>query len=531
MVIKTNQENGKNVNGEGLLKPVNIKVKPSDYYVPPKLQEDFEDLKTVIDNREDFGSEMGARNYLLSGPPGTGKTLAAQVLAAELEMPLFDISGHVKGQSMFIEQLFNELRAEARNAKESNGKGIIALIDEVEGISSRENIVDPLQYQAMTQVLSQLDGTASNDGIFILGSTNKPNDLDEAIRARFSEEIEFMPPDANGRYEILKIHANAKGGHKFKVTDDDLKALSEKSYGYVGRDLKQLLNRAFTHAKKDNKRTDITMADLEYGLKKTKPSAIRDMPFVEPKTKLIDIVGYEDHKAVLKSIVKKSTESVILLYGPKGTGKTYSAEALAGEFGYNFILIKGSELENMFVGKTKDNTEKIIKRAKQLSPCIVCFDEINSFVERAGVMSHKDSQTGYLQSVLSRPPEGVYIIGTTNNPEFLQGPFMDRFIHKLFFGMPSKEEQILLWGTYASGIDTKKITEKNSGLSCRDIAYAAKRVKDYGLEPSIEAFEQLVASIPKAAEQVLYEKITKNIGDGVADYKALKDIGRTERGN
>lgn len=530
MVVQNNMKNGNTINGDGLLKPVDITVNPAEYYVHPKLQEDFEDLKTVVANGKDFGSEMGARNYLLSGPPGTGKTLAAQVLAAELEMPLFDISGYVKGQSMYVEQVFNELRAEAKKAIESNGKGILALIDEVEGISSRENIVDPLQYQAMTQVLSQLDGVKNNNGIFIIGSTNKPNDLDEAIRARFSEEIEFMPPDEKGRYEILKIHANGKGGHSFKVSDEDLHTLSERSFGYVGRDLKQLLNRSFTHAKKD-KRTELVMADLEYGLKKTKPSAIRDMPFVEPKTKLVDIVGYEDHKAVLKSIVEKSTESVVLLYGPKGTGKTYSAEALAGEFGYNFILIKGSELENMFVGKTKDNTEKIIKRAKQLSPCIVCFDEINSFVERAGVTSHKDSQTGYLQSVLSRPPEGVYIIGTTNNPEFLQGPFMDRFIHKLFFGMPSKEEQVLLWGTYAPGIDAEKIAEKNSSLSCRDIAYAAKRVKDYGLEPSIEAFERLVASIPKSAEHALYDKITKNIGDGVADYKALKDIGKTERGN
>ena len=466
----------------------------------------------------DFGSEMGARNYLFSGPPGTGKTLAARVLSVELGLPLYDISGFVKGQSQFAAQVFDELRSIAKK----NGKGVLALIDEVEGLSSRDNIVDPLQYQAMTQVLSQLDGTKDNQGLFIIGTTNRGNDVDEALRARFSEDIEFLPPDEKGRLEILKIHANGKGGHNFKVKDDDLKSLSEKSYGYVGRDLKQVLSRAFTHAKR-NDRTELVMDDLDYGLKKTKPSAIRDMPFVEPKIKLVNVIGYDDHKDVLRSVVDRSHESVMLFYGPKGTGKTYAAEALAGEFGYNFILLKGSELESKWVGESKDNVEKVIKRAKQLSPCIVCFDEISSFVERKGTLSHKDSQTGYLQSVLSRPPEGVYIIGTDNNPDFLRGPFIDRFIHKFYFGMPSKEEQLLLWSAYAPGIDAEKIVAINDKLSCRDIANACKRVNDYGIKPSLEAFERLVKNIP-AEDEKGYDEVRKQVGDGVRDYRALKDF-------
>lgn len=516
-MIKTNKENGKENIETALLKAEDTNsVKPGDYYVHPKLREDFEDLKTTVQGIHDFGSEMGARNYLFSGPPGTGKTLAARVLSAELGLPLYDISGFVKGQSQFAAQVFDELR---KIAKQS-GKGALALIDEVEGLSSREDIVDPLQYQAMTQVLSQLDGTKDNQGVFVIGTSNRSNDLDEALRARFSEEIEFLPPDEKGRLEILKIHAGGKGGHNFKVKDDDLKGLSEKTYGYVGRDLKQVLNRAFVHAKRNN-RTELVMEDLEYGLKKTKPSAIRDMPFIEPKFKLENVIGYSDHKSVLRSVVERSNESVILFYGPKGTGKTYVAEALAGEFGYNFILLKGSELESKWVGQSKDNVEKVIKRAKQLSPCIVCFDEISSFVERKGVLSHKDSQTGYLQSVLSRPPEGVYIIGTDNNPDFLRGPFVDRFIHKLYFGMPSKEEQLLLWQAYASGVDAEKIVAVNDKLSCRDVANACKRVNDYGIKPSLEAFEELVKNVPVENEKK-YDVVIKRVGDGVRDYRALK---------
>lgn len=518
--IKTNKENGKESLDSSILQPTKADVRPEDYYLHPKLVEDFEDLKTTILGINDFGSEMGARNYLFSGPPGTGKTLAALVLSAELGIPLYDISGFVKGQSAYAAQVFEILRSVAAQ----NEKGVIALIDEVEGLSSRDNVVDPMQYQALTQILSQMDGAQNNKGVFIIGTTNKPNDLDEAMRSRFCEEIEFLPPDQRGRFEILRIHSHGKGGHKFEARDEDLEKLADRSYGYVGRDLKQVLNRAFTHAKR-NSRIKVEMEDLEYGLKKTKPSAIRDMPFIEPKVRLADMAGYEDHKALLRSIVGRSPESVILLYGPKGTGKTMAAEALAGEFGYNFILLKGSELESKWVGESKDRVEKVIKRAKQLTPCVVCFDEISSFIERKGVLSHKDSQTGYLQSVLSRPPEGVYILATDNNPDFLRGPFMDRFVHKLYFGMPGREEQVSLWNQYAPGIEAGRLVEVNGNLSCRDIAYACQRVKDYGIEPSVEVFERLIKGI-QPDDSKKYGQVVKEIGDGVKDFQALKEFSR-----
>ncbi len=513
---KVNKEGGKKP-VESDLTPLKISVTSDDYYFHPKLIEDFEDLKATVLGIENFGNEMGARNYLLSGPPGTGKTLAAQVLSAELGMPFYDIGGLVKGQSNAVGQVFEELR---KLAVQSD-KGVIAFIDEVEGLSNRGDVVDPMQYQSLTQMLSEMDGVHNNKGVFIIGTTNRPNDLDEAMRSRFSEEIEFLPPDKNGRYEILKKHAHGRGGHNFKVGDKDLEQLADVSFGYVGRDLKQILNRAFTHAIRD-KRIEVKYEDLEYGLKKTKPSAIRDMPFIEPKVKLENIAGYKDHTGLIKSVFDRSNESVLLFYGPKGTGKTMCAEAFAGEYGYNFILLKGSELESKWVGESKDRVEKVINRAKQLSPCILCFDEISSFVEQKGVLSHKGSQTGYLQSVLSRPPEGVYIIATDNNPNFLRGPFMDRFIHKLYFGMPTKDEQVSLWEMYAPTLDSNELVDVNDNLSCRDIAYACKRADDYGLKPSVEVFKRLLGSMPKNQDN--YDHVVKEIGDGVQDYNALKDL-------
>ena len=260
MVIKTNVANGKE-SLDDLIKPEDLtNVNPKEYFWHPKLEEDINDLRTSIEESKDFGTEMGSRNFLFRGSPGTGKTLGAMVLSRELEIPFYDITPLVKGQSQFIPQVFEALR---RIAAE-NEKGVIAFIDEIDGLSGRDNIVDPMQLQAFTQLLSEIDGTKNNSGVFLIGSTNRQNDLDEAMRARFSEEIEFLPPDKDGRLAILNIHAKQKGGHKFEVDDADIKTIADKTYGYVGRDLKQLLTKSFIHAKR-NGRTKVAIEDLQYG--------------------------------------------------------------------------------------------------------------------------------------------------------------------------------------------------------------------------------------------------------------------------
>lgn len=492
--------------------PFEPKITLEDYYVPEALKRELDGVALTIEHIKDFG-EMGDRNILFSGPPGTGKTLGAQYLASTVGGLVYD--GKLVNNADAIRLTFAQLREFA--SKEE--KPIFFVVNEVDKFSSREQVIDPTQQATLNALLDEMQGFDQNENIYLIGTTNRPDSLDNALRrpGRFSKEIEFMPPDRQGRLHILHIHAYRKG-HKFKIDKEDLEDLAGKTFGYTGADLCGLLNESFVEALR-NRRTDVTLKDLEYGFSKTKPSAIRDMPFREPKIKLDNLAGYETHKTLLRKIIDGNNSGTLLFYGPPGTGKTAFAEALAGEYGYNLLFVSGSELESKWVGESKDRLAKVFARAKQLRPCIITLDEIDSFLETKGAITHQKEQTGYMQSVMSKPEEGVYVIATTNNPHYLKEAMLDRFPYKLFFPLPIGKEQEAVWKQYSpEGISPEEMVQE--GLSCRTIAHACEKAKTYGFA-SKDAIQRLVRS--KLVDDSKYRELAANIGDDVADYKALEE--------
>lgn len=513
MKIKEKMNNSGNID----IKPIQAGITEMDYHINPKLKRDMEGIIATLQEIENFGTKMGNRNYIFTGPPGTGKSLGALYLASTLGFPVYD--GKMVMNAQNISSMFMQLREQAKSNK------IILLINEIDKFSSRDDVVDPNQQQTLNQLLDEMDGIDSNNGIFVFGTTNRPNSIDSSLRRpeRFSKELEFMPPDRDGRLAILKIHAYGKGGHKFQGTDEDLDHAADVTFGYTGADLVGLLNEAFTNAILDD-RTLVEQKDFEYALKVTKPSALRDMPFREPKIKFEDMGGYTGHKELLRRVVANSNGSMLLFYGPKGTGKTRFGEAIAGEYGFNYIVVSGSEPEDKFVGETGKAIDKYLDRAKQLAPCVLLFDEIDSLVEKKGIRSHKSSWSGLLQSRLSQPIEGVYVLGTVNRPDMLNGTFRDRFVHKLYFGMPSAAEQEDIWNIYLpEEMDAKALVSVNDKLSCRDIERTHKMIIDYGIKPEVEVYKHLIESI-KQEKDVDYNTLRDLIGDSVRDYTRIKEF-------
>jgi transitional endoplasmic reticulum ATPase len=506
-----------NMKGANSIEPLMPEIGDSNYHVPEKLKEDLEGIAATITNIDKFGKKMGHRNYLMSGPPGTGKTLGVQYLSTKLGIPIYD--GKNVSNAQQIAQVYDTLR---KSVKGGEQKAILVL-DEVDRFSSRDDVVDPTQQQAINQLLAEMDGVDSNHGIFVFGMTNKPNKIDNALRrpGRFSKEIEFMPPNKNGREVILSIHAYQMG-HTFEVDTDDLAYAAEKTFGYTGADLRGLLDEAFTSTVLRDKGVEVTREDFDKALKKTKPSALRDMPFREPERVLSDIGGYESHKEIMRRIFNKTGGSMSLFYGGPGTGKTDFAEALAGEYGLNFIVVSGSEPEDKFVGETGKKIDKYLIRAKQLAPCILLFDEMDALVSKKGMMSWKDSWTGLLQSKLSKPIEGVNIIGTMNRPDLISDTFLQRFPHRVYFGMPTPEEQAEIWGKYLpEGVDSAELVAANNRLTGRNIAHAVTLAREYDLEPSVEIYKHLTAG-DCPPEDVDYAQIRKKVGDSVLDFNNVQ---------
>ncbi len=297
---------------------------------------------------------------------------------------------------------------------EKNAPSIV-FIDEIDSIApKREEVKGEVEKRVVSQMLTIMDGLKARGKVIVIGATNIPNSLDPALRrpGRFDREIELGVPNKDGRKEILQIHTRGMPLDK-KV---DLDKISEITYGYVGADISALCKEAAMYAlrrilpslneiKEDKpipteilKKLIVTNEDFDHALKIVEPSAMREVLIEIPNVKWEDVGGLHDVKKKLKETIEwplKYPDSFkrlgirpptgIILYGPPGCGKTLLAKAVAHESNANFISVKGPELYSMWVGETERHLRDVFRRAKQVAPAIIFFDEIDALVPRRGM--------------------------------------------------------------------------------------------------------------------------------------------------
>ncbi|MGG4549361.1 ATP-dependent zinc metalloprotease FtsH [Rossellomorea marisflavi] len=209
-------------------------------------------------------SEIGARipkGVLLVGPPGTGKTLLARAVAGEAGVPFFSISG-----SDFVEMFVGVGASRVRDLFENAKKNApcIIFIDEIDAVGRQRGAGlgggHDEREQTLNQLLVEMDGFGANEGIIIVAATNRPDILDPALLrpGRFDRQITVDRPDVNGREAVLNVHA------KNKPLDDsvDMKAIAQRTPGFSGADLENLLNEAALVAARENKKK-IDMRDID----------------------------------------------------------------------------------------------------------------------------------------------------------------------------------------------------------------------------------------------------------------------------
>lgn len=448
------------------------------------------------------------KGILLHGPPGTGKTLLAKAVASETNANFSSISGP-EIMSKFYGESEGRLREIFDHAQE-NAPSVI-FIDELDSIApKREEVTGEVEKRVVSQLLALMDGLQSRGKVVVIGATNRPNALDPALRrpGRFDREIELGVPNKDGRLQVLQIHTRG-----MPLTEDvDLKRLANVTHGFVGADLEALSKEAALHALRrilpdidfeaDSvpasilNKIIVSMNDFQESLKEIEPSALREVLVEVPNVKWMDIGGLKEVKEELQEAVEwplkypeffehmnTNPPKGVLLYGPPGTGKTMLAKAVANESESNFISIKGPELLSKWVGESERGVREVFRKARQASPTIIFFDELDSITPIRG--GHGDSHvTERVISQILTELDGleelkeVVVIGATNrldmvDPALLRPGRFDKLLNVPVPDLEARKEILnihLKNKPLTKDVSADQLAEKTEGYSGADLA-------------------------------------------------------------
>jgi transitional endoplasmic reticulum ATPase len=498
------------------------------------------------------------KGVLLYGPPGTGKTLLAKAVANESNAHFISISG-----PEIMSKFYGESEARLREIfKEAREKApTIVFIDEIDSIApKREEVTGEVERRVVSQLLSLMDGLEARGKVIVIAATNRPNAIDPALRrpGRFDREIEIKVPDKKGRFEILQIHTR----HMPLTQEVDLEKISAVTHGFVGADVEYLckeaamktLRRMLPELKIEEdklqpeflNRLQVTMEDFENALKDVYPSAMREVYLETPDVHWPDIGGLESIKKELQEAVEwplkypdlyttigYSMPKGVLLYGPSGTGKTLLAKAVATESEANFISVRGPELLSKWVGESERGVREVFRRARQASPCVIFFDEIDALAPVRGlggdsmvterVVSQLLTELDGIQSL-----SGVVVLAATNRMDMVDPALLraGRFDKLLYIPSPDKDarKQILeihiKHKPVAADLDIGRVAEMTEGFSGADLTSVVNTAVSLVLQEYIASFPKPEDAKKHAAEAAV---TMRHFEDAIRKVKSSRE--------
>ncbi len=447
------------------------------------------------------------KGVLLHGPPGTGKTLLAKAVANETQANFISVNAP-EVMSKFVGEAEERIRQMFKEA-EDNAPSII-FIDEIDAIApKREEVIGEVERRVVAQILALMDGLEARGNVIVIAATNRVNSIDEALRrpGRFDREIEFPVPDRAARKEILAIHTRGMPLAK----DVDLGYFASITHGFVGADLAALAKEAAMKALRRYlpkidlqeerippeiiEKMEVNRRDFVNGLKDVQPSALREVTIEIPNVKWADIGNLESAKEELQQAVEwplrhpDSFKKIgvrppagVLLFGPPGCGKTLLAKAVASESEANFISVKGPELLSMWVGESEKGIRKVFRRARQVAPCIVFFDEIDSIASKRGASADSHVTERVVNQLLTEldgieQNRNVVFVAATNRPDLLdKGLLRPGRIDKLVkVDAPDENGRLAIFKVHTKDIllsgrvSLQELAKKTAGFSGADI--------------------------------------------------------------
>ncbi len=547
------------------------------------------------------------KGVILYGPPGTGKTLIAKAVANESGASFHyiagpEIVGKFYGESEErLRKIFEEATQDAPS---------VIFIDEIDSIApKRENVTGEVERRVVAQLLTLLDGMEERGQVVVIGATNRVDSIDPALRrpGRFDREIHIGVPDTKDRYEILQIHTRGmpiesdektrpesefESEEEIEIEIDEasqererkeeinkyLMYLAERTQGFVGADLLALVQEAAMRCLRENlpdldleketipqerlEEIFVTRKNFEDALMEAEPSALREI-FVEmPSVGWDDVGGLEEVKQSIIEAVEwpiKSPEKFaqmgikaprgILLYGPPGTGKTLLAQAVSRESNANFISVKGPEMFSKWLGESEKAIRETFKKARQVAPCVIFFDEIDSVAAMQG-MESTDSRTSerVLNQILTEMDgletlKDVVVIAATNRPNLLDPAILrpGRFDRLVYLGAPDRKGRLKIFNIHtkntplAGDVDLETLAETTEGYVgadiesvCREAVMNALR-EDFNIEKiEMRHFREALKKVkPTITENIaqFYEKIEEQFKGGQKPRETAGYVG------
>jgi len=484
------------------------------------------------------------KGVLLYGPPGTGKTLIAKAVANEVDAHFITISGPeiVSGTYGASEGKLRELFEEAQ----ANAPAII-FIDEVDSIApKREDTKGELERRVVAQLLTLMDGLKGRGQVIVIAATNLPDSIDPALRrgGRFDREIEIGIPDKKGRMEIFQVHTRG-----VPLADDvKLEEFANSTHGFVGADVALLVKEAAMHALRKvipqikideeipNEVLDalrVTNDDFAEARKHVEPSAMREVLVEVPDITWKHVGGLEETKQELKEAVEwplkypdvfarlqTKPPKGILLFGPPGTGKTLLAKAVANESECNFIAVKGPELLSKWVGESEKGVREIFRKARQASPSIIFFDEIDALVPKRGSYQGSSHVTESVVSQILTELDGmeelknVTILAATNRPDMLDDALLrpGRLERHIYVPAPDEESRKKIFEVYLGG-ETGSILAKDVDINTlvkQTEGYVGADIESLVREAKMAAMREFIILMGNRGEQERKDAI-KNV--------------------
>ena len=415
----------------------------------------------------------------------------------------------------------------------------------------RANVVGDVEKRVVAQLLALMDGLVSRGEVVIIGATNMPELVDPALRrpGRFDREITIGVPKRADRLEILKIHSR-----KMPLADDvDLEHLAEITHGYVGADIAALcteagmatLRRILPSVKfevdakprmEEGVKMKVTAGDFVTAFKEVEPTSTREFMSERPNIFFKDVGGLRGIKENLLSLMRLplhgfplfansrlSPPRGVLFSGPSGTGKTLMAKALAGEMGMTLFIVDPPTLLSKWVGESEKGLREVFKRAKQASPCILFFDEIEAMApartaEDSGQVSQRIVSQLFRELDGLPSSLGIAVVAATNRIDLMEPALLraGRFDSIIEFPLPGTEERVeilelyLLSLPFRSEVDIEHLAGISEGWTGAELEALCKKAVVLVLEESLAEGERLDYSQLTITSKHFEQVIEKN---------------------